>query len=93
MPTARWSRYVTGFRRLALGTAFLSVIAGRLDVWGRPGQPGVTWGDFCPFPSVCCAHECLPAAPAVPLVSWIATIWEAVLGVARIVCAHRCRNL
>jgi hypothetical protein len=71
-----------GFRRVRLAPAFLSVIANRLDVWGRAEPPGATRGDFCPFPGVCCAHEYLPAAPAIPVVAWIAIIWEAVLGVA-----------
>lgn len=32
--------------RVALGAGFLSGIADRFGLYGRPGVPGVSWGDW-----------------------------------------------
>jgi len=43
------SRAVVVFARLALAAGFLSAVADRLDLWGRPGTGGVAWGEFGRF--------------------------------------------
>lgn len=37
------------FARLALASAFLSSVADRFGLWGQPGEPRVSWGDFAHF--------------------------------------------
>lgn len=34
------------FARLALGIGFLSAVADRLGIWGKPGESGVAWGNW-----------------------------------------------
>jgi uncharacterized membrane protein YphA (DoxX/SURF4 family) len=85
MPTARWSGYVTVFLRLALGTAFLSAVADRFGLWGGPGQPNVSWGDFAHFQVYAAQVNAFLPHQLIPLVAWAATILEAVLGFSLIV--------
>jgi uncharacterized membrane protein YphA (DoxX/SURF4 family) len=85
MPRERWSQYSTVFLRCALGTAFLSSVADRFGVWGAPGQPGANWGDFAHFQMYAAQVNAFLPPPLIPLVAWVATILEAVLGVMLIV--------
>jgi hypothetical protein len=32
--------------RLALASSFLSAVADRFGIWGKSGEPRVSWGDF-----------------------------------------------
>src|SRR5262245_40570715 len=45
----RWSPYMTVYLRLALGITFLAAVTDRFGVWGAPGAPNVSWGDFAHF--------------------------------------------
>ena len=35
--------------RIALALAFLSAVADRFGLWGKPGSPGVSWGNMTQF--------------------------------------------
>ena len=67
--------------RVALAVGFLSAVGDRLGWWGPHGTPTVAWGDMQHFmPYVAQLNPWFPAA-LIPLVGWIATIAEIVLGV------------
>ena len=69
------------FARVALAVGFLSAVGDRLGWWGPHGTPTVAWGDTQQFmPYVAQLNPWFPAA-WIPLVGWIATIAEIVLGV------------
>jgi uncharacterized membrane protein YphA (DoxX/SURF4 family) len=74
-------RLQTTFLRVALGSGFLSAVADRLGLWGPFGRPGVVWGDMSHFmPFVATLNPWFPSA-VIPLVGWLATIVETVLGI------------
>lgn len=76
--------YVTLYLRLALGTSFLSAVADRFGLWGRPGAPLVAWGNFQNFLHyTAIINPWLPAS-WIPSVGWIITICEAAFGIALI---------
>src|SRR6185437_5353612 len=81
---ARWSGYATVYLRFALGTAFLSAVADRCGIWGRPGAPHVAWGNFHHF--LLYAAKLSPWFPGswIPAIGWIATVCEIIFGLALI---------
>ena len=85
MSRGRWNHYSTVLLRCALGTAFLSAVADRFGVWGAPGQPGVSWGDFTHFQRYAAQVNAFLPPALMPLVAWSATILESGLGVLLIV--------
>ena len=75
---------MTLYLRLALGTGFLSAVADRFGLWGRPGAPLVSWGNFQNFLHyTAIINPWLPAS-WIPSVGWITTICEAAFGMALI---------
>lgn len=46
---ARWGSVSSVFLRYALALGFLSAVADRFGLWGRLGQPNVSWGNFSRF--------------------------------------------
>lgn len=76
-----WSSWATVYLRLALGLDFLSAVGDRFGVWGAPGAPLVAWGNFHNF--LAYTAKLNPWFPASwsPLVGWIATLCEIVLGI------------
>lgn len=77
-------RYTTLYLRLALGIGFLSAVADRFGIWGPPGRPLVAWGNFHNFLHYTSTLNPWFPATWIPAVGWIATICEAVLGIALI---------
>lgn len=76
--------YVTFYLRLALGIGFLSAVADRFGLWGRPGAPLVSWGNFQNFLHyTALINPWLPAS-WIPSVGWITTACEAAFGIALI---------
>ena len=65
-----------------LGVGFLSAVADRFGLWGPPGANNVAWGEFSSFASY--TRTLSPWAPAalVPVLAWMATVAEIVLGFA-----------
>src|SRR5580704_13942350 len=71
--------------RLALATSFLSAVADRFGIWGKSGDPHVSWGDFAHF--VVYAERLTSIVPQSlgPSMAWIATVAEIVLAFALLV--------
>jgi thiosulfate dehydrogenase [quinone] large subunit len=72
------------FARLALAASFLTAVADRLGQYGPPGTPTVAWGDMQHFQAY--AAQLNPWFPAgvIPLLSWVVTVAETVLGLSLI---------
>ncbi len=70
--------------RLALAASFLTAVADRLGVWGSPGTANVAWGDMQHFQAY--AGQLNPWFPAsvIPLLSWLVTVAETILGLSLI---------
>jgi uncharacterized membrane protein YphA (DoxX/SURF4 family) len=64
-----------------LGTIFLSVVSDRMGLWGPPGAPNVSWGNFENFLDN--VRTLLPILPEalVPVVGWGVTLAEFSFGV------------
>ncbi|OLB99139.1 MAG: hypothetical protein AUH30_05820 [Candidatus Rokubacteria bacterium 13_1_40CM_68_15] len=76
------------FLRLALGVTFLAAVTDRFGMWGPPGSPNVAWGNLDRFASY--AAKLNPWAPPVliPVIVWIVTLAETLLGCALILGFH-----
>jgi thiosulfate dehydrogenase [quinone] large subunit len=85
MPTERWSPYMTVYLRVALGITFLAAVTDRFGVWGAPGAPNVSWGDFAHFLGYTAQVNAFLPPALIPLVGWLATFLETLLGVTLIV--------
>ena len=71
--------------RIALALAFLSAVADRFGLWGKPGRPGVSWGNMAQFNAyVAKLNWFLPAA-VIPLTGWAATAAEILLGLGLLI--------
>ncbi|HEV2306111.1 MAG TPA: hypothetical protein VGR93_11370 [Candidatus Acidoferrales bacterium] len=70
----------TLFLRLALAAAFLSAVADRFGLWGRPGAPGVAWGDFANFEAYTAILNWFLPHSWIPTLAWFDTALEALLG-------------
>src|SRR5215467_7240345 len=71
--------------RIALSIAFLSAVADRFGLWGKPGAPGVAWGDWQHFLSYSDQlNSWLPAALRAPA-AWLATAAEVLLAVVLLI--------
>ena len=71
--------------RIALALAFLSAVADRFGLWGKPGRPGVSWGNMAQFNAyVANLNWFLPTA-VIPLTGWAATAAETLLGVGLLI--------
>jgi uncharacterized membrane protein YphA (DoxX/SURF4 family) len=85
MPTERWSPYITVYLRLALGITFLAAVTDRFGVWGAPGAPNVSWGDFAHFLRYAAQLNAFLPPALIPLVGWLVTVLETLLGLALLV--------
>jgi uncharacterized membrane protein YphA (DoxX/SURF4 family) len=85
MPTQRWSPYSTVVLRWALGTTFLAAVTDRFGIWGAPGAPHLAWGDFAHFLRYAAQVNAFLPPALIPPVAWLATILEALLGLALVV--------
>jgi uncharacterized membrane protein YphA (DoxX/SURF4 family) len=85
MPTEGWSPYSTVLLRVALGATFLTAVTDRFGVWGAPGAPQVAWGDFAHFLRYAAQVNAFLPPALIPPVAWLATVLEALLGLALVV--------
>ena len=76
--------YTTLYLRLALGAGLLSAVADRFGLWGPPGAPLVSWGNFHNFLHYTAVLNPWLPVSWIPSVAWIATICEAAVGIALI---------
>jgi uncharacterized membrane protein YphA (DoxX/SURF4 family) len=70
--------------RFGLSAGFLSAVADRFGAWGRPGTPGVTWGDFQRFVAHVEAVKLTPPGTAA-ILAWLVTVLEASFGLSLLI--------
>jgi uncharacterized membrane protein YphA (DoxX/SURF4 family) len=75
----------TVFLRLALAGAFLSAIADRFGLWGKPGDPNVAWGNWDAFVEYTAYLNWFVPESIAPVLAWTATILEASIAIGLIV--------
>jgi putative oxidoreductase len=80
-PVERWAMI---YARIALGTAFLSAVAGRFGVWDR----SVDWAHFERFMRRTAEVNAFMPAFTIPFLAWAATAAEIGCGVLLIVVAQ-----
>ncbi|AOH53830.1 DoxX protein [Peribacillus muralis] len=73
--------WIALYIRLALGVSFLSAVADRFGLWGKPGASNVAWGNMKGFMDY--VNVLNPVVPDVfiPTIAWIATIGEIIFGI------------
>lgn len=76
-----WTGAATVYLRLALGFGFLSAVSDRFGLWGRPGAHLVAWGNMHNFFLYTAQLNPWFAPGAAPVVGWIATVCETVIGI------------
>jgi len=75
------AKFSSVFLRLAMGVSFLSAVADQFGLWGSPGQPNISWGDYHGFVDHTAELNGLLPAAIIPEVTIIATIAEILFGV------------
>jgi putative oxidoreductase len=75
-----WEKWAARYARVALGTAFLSAVAGRFGLWSGH----LNWDNFARFIERTRELNAFMPASTMPLLAWAATIVETTLGVALI---------
>ncbi len=73
--------YATVAARLALAAGLLSAVADRFGVWGAPGRPNVTWGDWGHFVAYTAQVNSFAPARWAPALAGLATAAEITFGV------------
>ena len=73
------------FLRIGLAVSFLSAGADRIGLWGSPGAPGVSWGDWSHFRAYSDHLNAWAPAAIRPALAWAATAAEMGLGVGLLV--------
>ena len=81
--TPRFHRMAVLFARFGLAAGFMSSVADRFGAWGRPGMPGVRWGDFQHF--VTQIETIAPAPSVAAALAWIVTVLEAGFGLSLLI--------
>ena len=71
--------------RLTLAVGFLSAVADRFGLWGKPGASGVAWGDWSHFLTYTGKLNWFLPASLIPIVGAIATLGETVLALLLLV--------
>jgi uncharacterized membrane protein YphA (DoxX/SURF4 family) len=72
-----WETAAVLYARIALGTAFLSAVAGRFGLW----QGTFDWGSFAKFQQYAAQVNSFMPSAVIPLIAWTATVVETTLGV------------
>jgi uncharacterized membrane protein YphA (DoxX/SURF4 family) len=62
--------------RVALAASFLSAVADRLGIWGRPGADGVAWGSIPKYEEYVAQLNWYLPTGLVSAVGWVATTCE-----------------
>ena len=78
-------KYSPVYLRIAIGLTFLSAVADRFGLWGGPGENLVAWGNFQNFLDYTALLNPYLPTLMVPVIGWIVTIAEIVLGAALII--------
>jgi uncharacterized membrane protein YphA (DoxX/SURF4 family) len=69
------------FLRLALGIGYLVPALDRLGLWGKNGEPGISWGDWQHFMQYAEQVMGFVASPWINVFAVIATIAEIIFGI------------
>ena len=75
----------SGATRLALAAGFLSAVADRFGLWGPPGAPNVSWGDWGHYLQAVAVLNPLASKALVPTIGGLATAAEFSLGVLLVI--------
>jgi putative oxidoreductase len=67
--------------RIALAAGFLSAVADRFGLWGRPGSSHAAWGDWSHFAANVATLNWFMPAPVIPLLASVTTLAESMLGI------------
>lgn len=78
-------KIVLYFLRFSIGLSFLSAVADRFGLYGAAGAPNVAWGNFEAFTSYTALLNPLAPSFLIPVLAWVATIAEVVLGAALLI--------
>jgi putative oxidoreductase len=73
------------FLRLALAASYLSAVADRFGLWGKPGAKGVAWGEWAKFVDYVAHLNSYAPASLVPALAWGATLAEVVIALGLVV--------
>lgn len=76
---------ITLLARLTVGIGFLSAVADRFGLWGKPGVQGVAWGNWENFRTYASTLNFGISGQLLNLIAISATVLEAVLGLLLIV--------
>lgn len=75
-------RWIASLLRLPIAIGFLSAVCDRLGLLGKPGTPGVAWGDFANFIAYTAQVNSFMPAATIPVLAVAATVCETVFGIA-----------
>ncbi len=75
-PAARW--WAGRSIGIVIGAELLGAVADRFGLWGAPGAPGVSWGDWAHFRAE--TAQLVPWSALVPAAAVAATVAELTLG-------------
>ncbi len=67
--------------RVALAAGFLSAVADRFGLWGKPSAPGVAWGDWSHFISYTAKLNWFLPRSLIQPVGTVATLFETILAI------------
>ncbi len=84
MKTLRVVQSAIWFGRFALGVTLLSAVADRFGLWGPPGSPRASWGDWAHFVHYCGLVNSFAPQAVIPALAWLSTGLEIILGIALI---------
>lgn len=71
--------------RLTLAAGFLSAVADRFGLWGKPGESGVAWGDWSHFLTYTSKLNWFFPSSLIAIVAAIATVAETALALLLLV--------
>jgi uncharacterized membrane protein YphA (DoxX/SURF4 family) len=71
--------------RITLAIGFLSAVADRFGLWGRPGTPGVAWGDLTSFNAYVAKLNWFVPVGLIPIVGGASTVAETALALALLI--------
>ncbi len=80
--TAGRIRWIASLLRFPVAIAFLQAVCDRLGFLGKPGTPGVAWGDFAHFVRYAGEVNSFMPPASIPVLAVMATIFESTCGVA-----------
>jgi putative oxidoreductase len=75
-------RWIATLLRVLIAIAFLEAVCDRLGLFGGPGAPGVSWGDFAHFVAYTGKVNSFMPRAVIPTLAVLATIAEIAFGVA-----------